>query len=99
MAPTVYPFTEIVPGVSGVSTPAGHAGGTDAGGSTVTLTGSGFTGASAVNFGSTPVEPEVKSANEIVAAAPEGSGTVPVTVSTADGSTHETPGTQFTYSP
>jgi uncharacterized protein YukE len=55
--------------------------------------------ATTVNFGSTEVTPEVKSSGEVVAQAPEGSGTVPITVSTEDGTTHETPEAQFTYSP
>ena len=55
--------------------------------------------AKTVNFGSTEVEPEVRSSNEVVAEAPAGSGTVPVTVSTTEGTTHEAPGDQFTYSP
>ena len=53
-APTFYPFTEIVPGVSGITTSGGGAVGSDTGGATVQISGSGFTGASAVDFGSTP---------------------------------------------
>ncbi len=68
-------------------------------GTDVVLKGAGVGSASTVNFGTTQVEPEVKSANEVVAEAPAGSGTVPVTVSTSEGSTHETPTDQFTYSP
>lgn len=63
------------------------------------LDGAGIDAAKSVNFGSEQVEPEVKSPTEIVAEAPAGSGTVPVTVSTPEGSTHETPSDQFTYSP
>jgi hypothetical protein len=41
----------------------------------------------------------MKSPTEVVAEAPAGSGTVPVTVSTSEGTTHETPSDQFTYTP
>nr|WP_232546237.1 IPT/TIG domain-containing protein [Streptomyces antimycoticus] len=64
------------PVVSGVSPGQGPA----AGGNTVTLTGSGFTGATAVRFGSTPASFTVVSATQISAVAPPGSGTVQVTV-------------------
>jgi hypothetical protein len=66
-------------------------------GTSVVLKGAGVSAASTVNFGAQPVEPEVKSANEITATVPAGSGTVPVTVSTPEGSTGETPKDQFTY--
>jgi hypothetical protein len=68
-------------------------------GTNVVLKADGVGSATSVNFGSTEVTPEVKSSSEIVAPAPEGSGTVPVTVSTSEGTTHETPTDQFTYSP
>ena len=70
-----------------------------AAGTNVVLQGAGVGAAETVNFGSQQVEPEVRSSTEVVAEAPPGSGTVPVTVSTADGTTHETPSDQFTYSP
>jgi hypothetical protein len=70
-----------------------------AAGTNVVLRGAGVGAAETVNFGSQQVEPEVRSSTEVVADAPAGSGTVPVTVSTADGTTHETPSDQFTYSP
>ncbi|MCX4820442.1 IPT/TIG domain-containing protein [Streptomyces sp. NBC_01142] len=58
------------------------------GGTTVTLTGTGFTGATAVTFGSTPATSyTVNSANQITAVAPAGTGAVPVTVTTPNGTT------------
>ncbi|WP_405986150.1 IPT/TIG domain-containing protein [Streptomyces sp. NBC_00872] len=55
--------------------------GPSAGGSTVTLNGSGFVGVTAVNFGATPaVTYSVTSAIQITATTPAGTGTVPVTV-------------------
>lgn len=90
---TVYSkVTGLIQGL-GLS-PSKGAAGTD-----VILDGAGIDAAKSVNFGSEQVEPEVKSPTEIVAEAPAGSGTVPVTVSTPEGSTHETPSDQFTYSP
>ena len=65
----------------------------------MTLAAPGVSKASAVQFGSQKTtEIEVDSANEITAIAPPGTeGTVPVTVSTPEGSTHATPEDQFTY--
>lgn len=68
------------------------------GGSTVTITGSGFTGASAVNFG--PHEATsftVDSDDSITAVSPAGSGTVEVGVTTPDGSTTFNTSEEFTY--
>lgn len=71
-APTV---TKVVPAKG----PAG-------GGTTVTITGTGFTGASAVKFGSVSASFNVKSSKSIIALAPsEAVGTVDVTVTTPAG--------------
>jgi uncharacterized protein YukE len=70
-----------------------------AAGTNVVLKGAGVDAAKTVNFGGTQVEPEVVSPTEVVAEAPPGSGTVPVTLSTTEGTTHETPSDRFTYSP
>ncbi|WP_406275660.1 IPT/TIG domain-containing protein [Nocardia sp. NBC_00881] len=65
------------------------------GGTTVVLTGTGLTGASAVNFGGTPATSfTVNSATQITAVAPAGTGTVPITVTTAGGTTN---GVGYTY--
>ncbi|MGA2455653.1 MAG: IPT/TIG domain-containing protein [Solirubrobacteraceae bacterium] len=76
-------------------TPATGAG---AGGTLVTITGSGLEGASAVDFGTTPAADfEVRSASEIIAVAPPGSGTVEVTVTTPTGTTPSRLADRFTY--
>ena len=102
VAPTIYPFTEIVPGVSGVTTPGGSAGGTDAGGSTVTINGSGFTGATAVSFGLNPATSfTVNSDSSITAVAPSSTsdGPVDITVTTNSTTSSTSPADQFTYTP
>ncbi len=78
-----------------VSPPNGPA----AGGTTVTLSGTGFTVADAVHFGTTPATSfTVNSANSITAVAPPGVGTVTITVTTPTGGTSEvSPVTRFGY--
>ncbi|MFF4483233.1 IPT/TIG domain-containing protein [Streptomyces sp. NPDC001520] len=73
-----------VPVVSGVSPGQGPA----AGGNTVTLSGSGFTGATAVRFGSASASFTVVSDTQITAVAPPGSGTVQVTVTGPGGTSN-----------
>ncbi|MFE3884825.1 IPT/TIG domain-containing protein, partial [Streptomyces lydicus] len=70
------------------------ASGPSSGGTTVTLTGSGFTGASAVRFGGVSASFVVNSATQITATAPAGSGTVQVTVVGPGGTSN---GVSFTY--
>ncbi|MFF2143667.1 IPT/TIG domain-containing protein, partial [Kitasatospora sp. NPDC058190] len=66
-----------------------------AAGSVVTLTGSGFTGATAVRFGAVAVTAYlVLSDTRIAATVPAGSGTVQVTVTTPGGTSN---GVAFTY--
>ncbi|WP_406271461.1 ice-binding family protein [Nocardia sp. NBC_00881] len=66
-----------------------------AGGTTVTLTGTGFTGATWVTFGATPATSfTVVSATQITAVAPAGTGTVLVTVTTVGGTSN---GVSYTY--
>ncbi|MBF6150246.1 IPT/TIG domain-containing protein [Nocardia nova] len=88
------PFTYVgVPVVISVSPNAGPV----TGGTVVTLTGTGFTGAIGVSFGGTPATLFfVLSDNRILAIAPAGTGTVPVTVATAAGTSA---GIAFTYLP
>ena len=70
------------PSVSGIS----PAGGPEAGGTTVSIAGSGFTGATRVSFGANAApQRAVNSDNSITAVAPAGSGTVDVTVTTPSG--------------
>jgi hypothetical protein len=73
----------VTPQVSKLAPAAGLA----AGGTSVTITGTGFTGASAVKFGSTPAASfKVNSWTSITAVSPPGtSGTVDVTVTTTGG--------------
>ncbi len=71
-----------VPEVTGVSPSTGPT----AGGTTVTLTGSGFTGATAVMFGAAPATSfTIHSDTQITAVAPAGNGSVNVTVTTPAG--------------
>ncbi|MGK8508114.1 beta strand repeat-containing protein [Nocardia asiatica] len=71
--------------------------GPETGGNTVTFTGTGFTGATAVNFGATPASSfTVVSDTQITATAPAGTGTTAVTVTTAGGPSD---GVLYTYLP
>ncbi|MDD3321130.1 MAG: IPT/TIG domain-containing protein [Paludibacter sp.] len=72
--------------------------GSTAGGTTVTITGTNFTGATAVLFGSTAATNyTVNSSTQITATSPAGSGTVDVTVTTAGGTSITSSVDQFTY--
>lgn len=69
-------------------------------GTTVTVTGTGFTGATAVSFGSTPATftPSSTAADtELLVTVPAGSGTVNVTVTTPSGTSPATPADEFTF--
>jgi hypothetical protein len=91
--PFTYVGAPVVPSVVSISPSSGPV----TGGVVVTLTGTGFTGATAVNFGATPATfYGVFSDSLIVALAPPGTGTVPVTVTTAAGTSA---GISFTYVP
>ena len=83
------------PAVTGISPTAGPL----AGSTTVTITGTGFTGATAVDFGATAAtNVVVKSATQITATSPAGTGVVDVTVVTPGGtSPANIPGDQFSY--
>lgn len=84
-----------VPVISAVS----PASGAQTGGTTVTINGSGFTGATEVSFGSSmTTDFTVWSTTEITTFAPPGStGTVDVTVSTPGGTSAVNQADQFTY--
>jgi IPT/TIG domain/Glycosyl hydrolase family 26 len=72
--------------------------GSTAGGTTVTITGSGFSGATAVDFGSTPATIGSVSATSITATAPASpGGSVNVTVTASLGRSPVTSVDQFTY--
>jgi hypothetical protein len=65
----------------------------------VTITGTGFTGATAVKFGSTNATSfTVNSETSIIAVSPKGKGTVDVMVTTPAGTTPTSPADQFTFS-
>lgn len=64
----------------------------------MTVTGTGFTGATAVSFGGSPAASfTVNSATQITATAPAGSGTVNVTVTTPGGTSATGAGNQYRY--
>jgi IPT/TIG domain-containing protein len=72
--------------------------GNPAGGDTVTITGSGFTGATDAGFGATSAAAtNVDSDTQITATSPAGTGTVDVTVTTPAGTSTTSPADQFTY--
>jgi hypothetical protein len=72
--------------------------GPEAGGTKVTITGTGFTGATAVKFGANPAKSfKVESATAIAAESPAGTGTVDVTVTTAGGMSATSSADHFTY--
>jgi hypothetical protein len=79
--------------VTGISPASGNSGGGDS----VTITGSGFTGATAVDFGGVSAVMQVNSDTQITATSPPGSGTVDVTVMTPNGASATGPADQFGY--
>jgi IPT/TIG domain/FG-GAP repeat len=69
-----------------------------AGGTTVTITGTAFTGATAVKFGATDATSfKVNSESSITAVSPAGTGTVHVTVTTPEGTSATSAADQFSY--
>jgi outer membrane protein assembly factor BamB len=84
------------PVVTGIDPKSGYA----AGGDTVYIRGSGFTGATGVSFGGTPASSfTVVRSDAMNAIVPSGSGTVDVTVTTAAGTSAISNVDQFTYIP
>lgn len=84
----------LVPTITSISPTSGQA----AGGTSVTVSGTGFTGATAVKFGTTDATSyTVNSSTIITATSPAGSGTVDVTVTTPGGTSATGSGDQFTY--
>ncbi|HEX7656694.1 MAG TPA: Ig-like domain-containing protein [Sphingomonas sp.] len=82
------------PTVTSISPTAGPL----AGGTTVVVTGTNFTGATGVAFGATPATGfTVNSATQITATAPAGTGTIDVQVTTAGGASAFTAADQYTY--
>ena len=68
-----------------------------AGGTTVTIIGTGFTGAKEVYFGGTAALFTIDSDTQITATSPAGTGTVDVTVATDAGTSAASAADQFTY--
>ena len=92
----VWTFSAGRPSVTGLN--PGDA--SRAGGSKITISGSGFTAGSTVSFGGTPAEAvTVNSASSITATAPAGNGVVAVTVTTAYGTSEENGADELTYVP
>ena len=71
--------------------------GPQAGGNTVTITGTGFTGATSVTFGATSLTPTVSSDTSISVVAPTGTGTVDIRVVTPVGTSPNTAADNYTY--
>jgi len=90
-----YPAVPPAPTVTGISPSSGPTNGN----TSVTITGTNFTGATAVKFGSTNAASyTVNSATQITATSPAGSaGTVDITVTTAGGTSATSSSDQFTY--
>jgi alpha-tubulin suppressor-like RCC1 family protein len=82
------------PSVSSLSPDSGE----EAGGTPVTITGTNFTGATSVKFGSAGAESfRVQSPTSIAAVAPPGEGSVNITVTTPEGTSAIGPGDKFRY--
>jgi hypothetical protein len=90
-----FTYTAVTaPNVTGLSPTSGP----EAGGTMVTITGTGFTGATAVDFGTTAAtNVTVVNDTSITADSPAGTGTVNVTVTTPAGTSATSPADQFTY--
>ena len=96
----IYKYTYPVPVVTGVSPASGPA----AGGTTVTVSGSGFTGATAVYFGTTRVSTTITvsaRANQLTVKSPAGTAgnAVNIRVVTPGGESAVVSGDTFTYGP
>jgi hypothetical protein len=93
---TVNAVANVAPTVTAVSPGSGLA----AGATTVTITGTGFTGATAVQFGTTPAGSfTVNGATTITATSPAGSGIVDITVTGPGGTSAASSADHFSYIP
>jgi hypothetical protein len=89
-----YTYTAAAPVVTSVSPATGPVGG----GTSVTITGTGFYDGTSVSFGSTvATNVSFGSATSITAQAPAGTGVVDVTVTSPDGTSAVSAADQFTY--
>ena len=74
------------------------AGGPATGGTSVTVTGTGFTGVTSVGFGGTAANPQTGATDtQLVVVSPGGTGTVDITVTTPSGTSATSSADQFTY--
>jgi hypothetical protein len=83
-----YTYTAPRPAVTGVSPD----GGTTAGGTTVSITGTGLAGATGVRFGAAAAVITTDSSTQITVTSPPGTGTVTITVTTPAGTSKTTAG-------
>ena len=82
------------PAVTGISPTSGP----DAGGTTVTITGTDLSGTTDVEFGSTPAtDVSANGPTQLTATAPPGTGTVDITVTTPSGTSTTSDADQYTY--
>jgi hypothetical protein len=87
------PVTAMAQAVTSISPTSGSTGG----GTQVIITGSAFTGVTAVNFGAAAASFTFNSDTQITATSPAGTGTVDVTVTTPGGTSPTSSADQFTY--
>jgi IPT/TIG domain/PKD domain len=108
--PGVIAFTDPAPTFASTQIQAPPAGpditsltpssGPEAGGNSVVIAGTGFTGATAVSFGGTPATSfTVDSATQITATAPAGTGTVDVSVTAGGNTSPNEADDNYTYNP
>ncbi len=88
-----FTYTAPQPAVTGIS----PGGGGTAGGTTVSITGTGLAGATGVRFGSADATIVADSSTQITATSPPGTSTVPITVTTPAGTSSSVPVGRFTY--
>ena len=88
-----YTYTAAYPAVTGAS----PASGSTAGGTTVTITGTGLAGATGVRFGSAAATIAADSSTQITVTTPPGTGTVTITATTPTGTSKITAADHYTY--
>jgi len=89
----LFTYTAPRPAVSGVSPNGGSA----AGGTAVTITGTGLAGATGVRFGAAAAAITADSSTQITVTSPPGRGTVAITVITAAGASKATAAGRYAY--
>ncbi|MFT0519097.1 putative Ig domain-containing protein [Pseudomonas faucium] len=96
----IVPYSITITGAGPTVTGLSPSFGSPAGGNTVTISGTGFTGASAVRFGAKAASAfSINNSTQITATAPSGSaGVVDVVVTTAGGTSVTSSASQYTYS-